>query len=64
MKNYLRVQSGKSVGTPKPLVKSGVACTETHCEGEMYFLKPKVQHPEYTRLRRAMCNKCGWRGWI
>ena len=43
--------------------KSGVACDEKKCKGEMMIWQPEINHPELT-LKRASCGKCGWRGWV
>lgn len=51
--------------TPKPNVPtpSGVACGEKKCSGEMLYVEPRVIHPEFPDLNRAICEECGWRGW-
>lgn len=45
-------------------LKSGVACSEKKCKGEMMILRPEQVHPELKELRRANCNICKWRGWV
>ncbi len=45
-------------------VGSGVACTETKCDGEMMVHKPAKKHPQLPELYRASCGICGWRGWV
>lgn len=48
----------------KPAEPTGVACTETTCEGEMMWTEPRQKHPQLKELARALCGKCGWKGWI
>ena len=53
---------------------SGVACTEINCPGEMMKQVPYEEHYSHGRLGetgaiksgmvRAICNVCGWRGWV
>ena len=50
--------------TPKDPVGSGVGCSDPRCEGEMMILQPDEHHPELRQLRRALCSKCKWRGWV
>jgi len=63
LKNYEDNQKAVIPKPPKPK-KSGVACTELKCKGEMMIQMPQVNHPELDGLRRAVCGKCGWRGWV
>ncbi len=34
------------------------------CDGEMMWTEPRKKHPELRELARAICGKCGWKGWI
>jgi len=59
------------VPKPKPPLPSGIACTEKKCKGEMMIIVPEQNHPELPHpdeklppLKRAVCSKCGWRGWV
>lgn len=62
MKKYSDNQKQKKV---KPLYeKSGVACDETKCKGEMMIVQPEQIHPEIKELKRAECGKCSWKGWV
>lgn len=54
----------KEQAANRPSVPTGVACTERGCEGEMMWMEPRRKHPELRELARAICGKCGWRGWI
>lgn len=63
LKKYEDVQKKKGAKLPKPKLKSGVACTELKCKGEMMILEPIEKHPEYD-LKRAICGDCGWKGWV
>lgn len=63
LKKYEDVQREKVPSPPRP-TPSGVACTEPRCRGEMMYVEPRQRHPELKVLERAVCNKCGWRGWI
>jgi len=54
----------KTVSEPEKPKKSGVACTEKKCKGEMMIWEPKQKHPEYPKLHRASCSVCGWKGWV
>ncbi len=61
LKKYNENQKKK---IPKPKrEKSGIACTEKKCKGEMMTWQPEVNHPELP-LKRASCSKCGWKGWV
>jgi hypothetical protein len=53
----------KVVPKPKKPLPSGIACTEDWCDGEMMINQPDENHPELP-LKRAICGKCGWRGWV
>lgn len=33
------------------------------CDGEMGYVRPEDKHPELQGLKRAICMRCGWRGW-
>lgn len=62
MKKYGDNQKEKEV---KPLLeKSGVACDELKCNGEMMIEIPAKRHPELKDLSRSHCGECGWRGWV
>ena len=55
--------------TPTPVKRSGIACSEPKCEGEMLIWTPEIEHPELQGsngepLKRASCEKCNWRGWV
>jgi hypothetical protein len=65
LKSYHEQQTEQTVVStiPQPTIPSGIGCTETQCEGEMYYLSPEQKHPEYPNLKRAHCIECGWRGW-
>jgi hypothetical protein len=65
MKEYKKIQKDKSETTkiPQPTEASDIQCTGIDCTGEMYYLIPKISHPQYPDLIRAYCNVCGWRGW-
>jgi len=54
----------KVVPTPEKPKSSGVACDEPKCSGEMMIKQPEVNHPEMPQLKRAVCGKCSWRGWV
>lgn len=62
LKEYKAAQKDKTP-TPAAATPSGVACTEKTCDGEMMYVEPPQRHPEIPSLRRAVCGKCGWRGW-
>ena len=64
LKSYEESQKEKKATLAKPKGKSGVACTEKKCNGEMLFFEPETRHPEYSELKRAACGKCGWLGWV
>lgn len=64
LKSYDKVQKEKGAVPPKPEVKSGVACTEKKCKGELLYFEPAQSHPEYPKLKRVACGKCGWKGWV
>ena len=68
LKLYEQLQEEKTKEQKERELKSrepsGAACTEPKCEGEMMFLVPYKVHPEYNKLKRAICGECGWRGWI
>jgi len=51
--------------TPEKLdsVGSSVACSEEKCKGEMMVVQPTMKHLQLP-LHRAICGKCGWRGWV
>lgn len=61
LKKYDTNQSEKA--TDKQYTKSGVACTEVKCKGEMMIWLPEIKHPELD-LKRASCGKCSWKGWV
>ena len=66
LRNYEKAQAKKTKqesSSQKPAVPTGVGCTERGCKGEMYWTSPRVKHPELKELARAVCDKCGWRGW-
>ena len=54
----------KKIPQEKKPVSSGVACSEVNCKGEMLIKAPEIKHPEIPTLKRAVCGKCGWRGWV
>ena len=62
LKKYNKHQSDK-IPEKKKSLKSGVACDEKKCKGEMMIWQPEVNHPELL-LKRASCEKCGWKGWV
>lgn len=33
------------------------------CLGEMGIVQPEIKHTQLD-LKRAICMKCGWRGWV
>lgn len=55
-------------------IPSGVGCSEKDCKGEMMITQPFEDHYSFGRrgepgaiksgLKRAVCSKCGWRGWV
>jgi hypothetical protein len=53
----------ETVPGPEAPLPSGIACTESDCPGEMMIVQPEQKHPELP-LRRALCGRCGWRGWV
>ena len=63
LKPYTKNMEAKLPERQEP-EKSGVACTEKKCKGEMLIQNPKTEHPQLKGLHRAICNKCGWRGWV
>ena len=63
LKRYEDVQKEKGAEPPKLTIRSGAACTEPKCNGEMMIVEPMENHPEYP-LKRAICEFCGWKGWI
>lgn len=67
LKNYEKEQARKTKreqAAREPAAPTGVACTERHCDGEMYWMEPRKKHPQLKELARAVCPECGWRGWI
>ena len=67
LKDYAEEQTKKTEterAALAPAVPTGVACTETWCAGEMCWMEPRKKHPQYKELARALCQKCGWKGWI
>ncbi len=66
LRDYAREQEKKTKGEQtalRPAVPSGVQCTERGCAGEMYWTEARQMHPQLRELARAICDKCGWRGW-
>jgi len=67
LRNYAREQAKKikkETDAQKPITPTGVGCTERGCSGEMMWTEPRRKHPELKELSRAICGKCGWKGWI
>jgi hypothetical protein len=67
LKDYVEEQTRKTeqeMAARKPAMPTGVACTETWCDGEMMWTEPRKKHPELKVLARAICGDCGWKGWI
>ena len=62
LKSYEENQRIKAPAKLSPM-SSGVACTEKKCKGEMMIVQPVINHPQLP-LKRAICNKCKWRGWV
>ena len=67
LKPYREEQKAKEVKPKKPKA-SGIACPQSvkriKCKGEMMIIQPEEKHPELDGLKRAICNKCAWRGWV
>ncbi len=66
LKKYAKEQAKKikkEMAAQKPATSTGVGCTERRCDGEMMWQEPRKKHPELKELARAICGKCGWRGW-
>ena len=65
-KRLKRYETNQAKKTPDafPLLgePSGVGCTEG--DGEMMIVLPEQIHPELPPLRRAICDTCGWMGWV
>lgn len=59
LKKYKANQKTKKQETKS----SGVACDEKGCKGEMMIKIPEETHPQLG-LKRAVCNECGWLGWV
>ncbi len=59
-----RKKTTKEAAALRPSAPTGVGCTEPDCEGEMAWTEPRQMHPELKKLARAICDKCGWRGWV
>ena len=67
LRNYEKEQvkkTKKERSANRPTVPTGVACTDRGCNGEMMWTETRRKHPELKELARAICGKCGWKGWI
>ena len=62
LKKYNKNMKNKMPKKEKP-ISSGVACDGKKCKGEMMVQVPETIHPQL-KLKRAVCSKCGWRGWV